>query len=107
MEVVELDHLVLEIGLAIALIAAAGLLSAKLRLSVIPFYILIGMAVGPHAMELGHFDFRFIESAELIEFLGRIGVFVSALLFGPRVFRHPAHQVRQIHRAGRKHIYLD
>lgn len=82
MEVVELDHLVLEVGLAIALIAAAGLLSAKLRLSVIPFYILIGMAVGPHAMELGHFDFRFIESAELIEFLGRIGVLFLLFYLG-------------------------
>ena len=39
-----MDHLVLEVGLAIALIAIAGLLSAKLRFSVVPFYILVGMA---------------------------------------------------------------
>ncbi|WP_348638878.1 hypothetical protein [Viridibacillus sp. FSL H7-0596] len=45
-----MDHLVLEVGLAIVLIAAAGLISSKLRFSVIPFYILIGMAVGPPDM---------------------------------------------------------
>ncbi len=77
-----MDHIVLEIGLAVALIAAAGLISAKLRLSVIPFYIIIGMIVGPHAMELGHFDFRFIESAPFIDFMGRIGVLFLLFYLG-------------------------
>lgn len=63
-----MDYIVFEIGLAIALIALAGLLSAKLRFSVIPFYILVGMAVGPHSFEWWHFDLRFIESAPLIDF---------------------------------------
>jgi CPA2 family monovalent cation:H+ antiporter-2 len=77
-----MDHVVLEIGLAIALIAIAGLLSAKLRFSVIPFYILMGMAVGPHAPQLWHFDFRFIESAPLIEFMGRLGVLFLLFYLG-------------------------
>lgn len=77
-----MDHIVLEIGLAVALIAAAGLISAKLRLSVIPFYIIIGMVVGPHAMELGHLDFRFIESAPFIDFMGRIGVLFLLFYLG-------------------------
>ncbi|WP_372009442.1 cation:proton antiporter [Paenibacillus chitinolyticus] len=77
-----MNHMVFEVGLAIALIAAAGLLSAKLRFSVIPFYILIGMAVGPHALEIWHFDFRFIESAPLIEFMGRIGVLFLLFYLG-------------------------
>ncbi|MDO7907375.1 cation:proton antiporter [Paenibacillus sp. JX-17] len=77
-----MDHLVFEVGLAIVLIAAAGLISAKLRFSVIPFYILIGMAVGPHAMELWHFDFRFIESAPFIDFMGRIGVLFLLFYLG-------------------------
>ncbi|SDB98820.1 monovalent cation:H+ antiporter-2, CPA2 family [Paenibacillus sp. UNCCL117] len=76
------DHIVLEVGLAVALIAAAGLLSAKLRFSVVPFYILIGMAVGPHAPKLGIFDFRFIESAPLIEFMGRLGVLFLLFYLG-------------------------
>ncbi|WP_334076154.1 cation:proton antiporter [Paenibacillus sp. A14] len=77
-----MDHIVLEIGLAVALIAAAGLISAKLRLSVIPFYIIIGMVVGPHAMEIGHLDFRFIESASFIDFMGRIGVLFLLFYLG-------------------------
>lgn len=68
--------MIFEIGLALGLIALGGLISAKLRFSVIPFYILIGMAVGPHATELWHFDFRFIDSAPFIDFMGRIGVFL-------------------------------
>ncbi|MDG0795241.1 cation:proton antiporter [Cohnella ginsengisoli] len=77
-----MDHLVLEVGLAVALIALAGLISAKLRFSVIPFYILIGMAVGPHSFKLWYLDFRFIESASLIEFMGRIGVLFLLFYLG-------------------------
>lgn len=77
-----MDHLVFEVGLAIALIAISGLISAKLRFSVIPFYILVGMAVGPHAFQWWHLDFRFIESAALIEFMGRIGVLFLLFYLG-------------------------
>ncbi|MGF9911070.1 cation:proton antiporter [Paenibacillus ehimensis] len=77
-----MDHIVLEIGLAICLIAAAGWLSTKLRFSVVPFYILIGMAVGPHAPKIGAFDFRFIDSAPLIEFMGRLGVLFLLFYLG-------------------------
>ncbi|MFF2483182.1 cation:proton antiporter [Paenibacillus sp. NPDC058071] len=77
-----MDHLVLEIGLAVILLALVGLLSAKLRFSVIPFYILIGMAVGPHAPKFGILDFRFIESAPFIDFLGRIGVLFLLFYLG-------------------------
>ncbi|MGU3471045.1 cation:proton antiporter [Paenibacillus sp. D51F] len=77
-----MEHIVLEIGLAIALVAMAGILSAWLKFSVIPFYILIGMAVGPHAFHWGHFDLRFIHSGELIDFFGRIGVLFLLLYLG-------------------------
>ncbi|MEC0213163.1 cation:proton antiporter [Paenibacillus ehimensis] len=77
-----MDHIVLEIGLAICLIATAGWLSTKLRFSVVPFYILIGMAVGPHAPKIGAFDFRFIDSAPLIEFMGRLGVLFLLFYLG-------------------------
>lgn len=77
-----MEHVVLELGLAVALIALAGLLSTKLRFSVIPFYILVGMAVGPHAPKFGNFDFRFIHSAELIELLGRLGVLFLLFYLG-------------------------
>ncbi len=69
-----MDHLVLEIGLALSLIALAAGLAVWLRFSIVPFLILTGMAVGPHAPKIGPFDFRFIESAPLIEFMGRAGI---------------------------------
>ncbi|HVF92244.1 MAG TPA: cation:proton antiporter [Blastocatellia bacterium] len=76
------NHLVLEVGLALGLVAIAALLSTRLRFSIVPFLILIGMAVGPHAPKIWLFDFRFIESAPLIEFIGRVGVLFLLFYLG-------------------------
>lgn len=77
-----MDHLVFEVGLALVLIAAAGLLSARLRFSIVPLLILAGMVVGPHMPKIGIFDFRFVESAAIIEFMGRIGVLFLLFYLG-------------------------
>ncbi|USG63950.1 cation:proton antiporter [Brevibacillus ruminantium] len=77
-----MDTVIFEIGLALALISIVGLLSNKLRFSVIPFYILVGMAVGPHAPHFGIFDLRFIESSVFIEFMGRLGVLFLLFYLG-------------------------
>ncbi|TRY26409.1 cation:proton antiporter [Brevibacillus sp. LEMMJ03] len=77
-----MEHIVFEVGLAIALIAIAGFISIRLRFSIVPFYILVGMAVGPHAPDIGLFDLRFIESAPLIEFMGRVGVLFLLFYLG-------------------------
>jgi len=77
-----MDILVFEIGLAITLIAIVGFLSNKLNFSVIPFYILIGMAVGPHAPRIGIIDLRFIESSTFINFMGRLGVLFLLFYLG-------------------------
>ena len=77
-----MEHLVLEFGLALTLIGIAVSLAAKLRLSNVPFLIVIGMAVGPHAPQIGVFDFRFISSAPLIEFMGRAGVLFLLFYLG-------------------------
>lgn len=77
-----MDHLVLQVGLALALIAVASWTASKLRVSNVPFLILIGMAVGPHAPQVGVFDLRFIESAPLIAFMGRIGVLFMLFYLG-------------------------
>lgn len=77
-----LEHIVFEVGLALALIAIAGFLSMKLKFSIVPFYILVGMIVGPHAPDIGLFDLRFISSAPLIEFMGRIGVLFLLFYLG-------------------------
>lgn len=74
--------MILEFGLALALIGVAVSLAARLRLSNVPFLILIGMAVGPHAPQIGVFDFRFISSAPLIEFMGRVGILFLLFYLG-------------------------
>jgi len=68
------QNVLFEVGLALGIIAVAGLLSSRLRFSIVPLLILAGMVVGPHAPHIGVFDFRFIESAPLIDFMGRLGV---------------------------------
>lgn len=77
-----MDNFILEIGLALGLIALAIALSNKLGLSNIPFLILMGIAVGPHAPQWGIFDFRFIETTSLITFMGRIGVLFLLFYLG-------------------------
>ena len=77
-----MDNIILEIGLSLGLIAFAIALANKLGLSNIPFLILIGIAVGPHAPQFGAFDFRFIETASLISFMGRIGVLFLLFYLG-------------------------
>jgi monovalent cation:H+ antiporter-2, CPA2 family len=77
-----MDQLVLQIGVALGLIAFALLLANRLGLSNIPFLIIAGMIVGPHAPQVGAFDFRFIESGPLITFMGRVGVLYLLFYLG-------------------------
>jgi CPA2 family monovalent cation:H+ antiporter-2 len=77
-----MDRVILDIGLVLALIAAAMWLATKLHVSNVPFLILMGMAVGPHAPQFGVFDFRFIESASVIAFMGRAGVLFLLFYLG-------------------------
>lgn len=76
------QNIILEVGLALSIIALAGLLANRLRFSIVPLLILAGMAVGPHAPYFGVFDFRFIESAPLIHFMGRLGVLFLLFYLG-------------------------
>ncbi|HJQ32412.1 MAG TPA: cation:proton antiporter [Pyrinomonadaceae bacterium] len=77
-----MDHIILEIGLALGLVAFAVTLAHRLGVSNVPFLILIGMAVGPHAPQFGVLDFRFIETASLISFMGRVGVLFLLFYLG-------------------------
>lgn len=64
-----MDHLVFEVGTALILIAIASLIANKIKFSIIPFLIVLGMIVGPHAPTIGIIDLKFIESTEIISFL--------------------------------------
>ncbi len=77
-----MDHLVLEIGLALLLIALAMVVANRFGLSTVPFLIVIGMIVGPHAPTFWKFDFRFVETEALISFMGRMGVLFLLFYLG-------------------------
>ena len=76
------NHLILEVGTALVLIAIAAVLAGKFKFSIIPFLIILGMVVGPHAPVIGIIDLTFIESKEFIDFLGRIGVLFLLFYLG-------------------------
>lgn len=77
-----MDHMIFEVGTAMMLIAIVSVIAGKLKLSIIPFLIILGMLVGPHAPKIGIFDFTFIESQDVIAFLGRIGVLFLLFYIG-------------------------
>jgi monovalent cation:H+ antiporter-2, CPA2 family len=77
-----MDHMVFEVGLALAMVAGAALLSWKLQFSTAPFLIVAGMLVGPHAPHVGMLDLRFVESAPIIAFMGRLGVLFLLFYLG-------------------------
>lgn len=77
-----MDHMILEVGTALILVTAASLLAGKLKFSIIPFLIVLGMLVGPHAPVIGLFDLTFVESQYVISFLGRMGVLFLLFYIG-------------------------
>lgn len=77
-----MDHMIFEVGTALLLIAIFSLIAGKLKFSIIPFLIVLGMVVGPHAPKIGIIDLTFIESNEVIAFLGRIGVLFLLFYIG-------------------------
>lgn len=77
-----MDHLVFEVGTALVLVAIASVIANKIKFSIIPFLIVLGMLVGPHAPKAGIIDLTFIESSEIIEFFGRMGVLFLLFYLG-------------------------
>lgn len=79
-----MHELILELGVAVALVAGVGLLAYRLNASVIPFFILIGMALGDHdyVPRLGFIDLTFTESKPYIDFMGRLGVLFLLFYLG-------------------------
>lgn len=73
---------VLEVGVGLTLVAGAALLASRLKFSIVPLLILAGMVVGPHAPKIGPIDFRFLQSAPLIEFMGRMGILFLLFYLG-------------------------
>ncbi|OUM93637.1 MAG: potassium transporter [Thermobacillus sp. ZCTH02-B1] len=94
-----MDHIIFEVGTALLLIALFSLIAGKLRMSIIPFLIVLGMLVGPHAPELGFIDLTFVGSQEVISFLGKIGVLFLLFYVGLEF------SVSKLVRSGRKIVF--
>ncbi|WP_050615069.1 cation:proton antiporter [Bacillus testis] len=76
------NDLVLQVGIALLLVAFAAILAGKLKFSIIPFLIIVGMLVGSHAPKIGFIDLRFVDSDEIIDFLGRVGILFLLFYLG-------------------------
>lgn len=77
-----MEHVLFEMGLALALMALVSYIATRFRVSDVPFLIILGMLLGPHAPKIGIIDLRFITSAPLISFLGRLGVLFLLFYLG-------------------------
>lgn len=77
-----MENLVFEVGTALLLIAIVSMLADKLKISNIPFLIILGMVLGSHAPTIGIFDLSFTASKEIIDFLGKIGVLFLLFYLG-------------------------
>src|SRR5690606_39466006 len=96
------SNLIIEIGIAVLLVASVGLLANRLKFSVIPFFIVIGMVLGNQSYPKFIADFlasvnnegltstvdsvwsflTFTESKPFIDFMGRLGVLFLLFYLG-------------------------
>lgn len=76
------NTLILEVGVAVGIVAVAGLISNRLRFSVIPFFIVVGMLLGQHAPTIGPIDLSFTLSMPYLDFMGRLGVLFLLFYLG-------------------------
>ena len=74
--------LLLEAGIAITVLAVAGALAWRLGQSVIPAYLLAGIAVGPHAPEVGGVSLTLVGRSEFIDLFAELGVVFLLFFIG-------------------------
>lgn len=73
------NHL-LDVGVMFAAVATMGLVADRLDQSVIPFYILIGMLLGPHV--LGQIGLPFVEETTFVEIGAELGIVFLLFFLG-------------------------
>lgn len=74
--------LIFNLGLAFTFISLAIYIAGKLKFSSIPFLILFGMLVGPHAPEIQGISFSLVNQTESIQLLSRLGVLLMLFYLG-------------------------
>jgi CPA2 family monovalent cation:H+ antiporter-2 len=76
------QDLIFNLGLAFTFISLGIYLAGKFKFSSIPFLILLGMLVGPHAPELHGISFSLVNQTESIQLLSRLGVLLMLFYLG-------------------------
>lgn len=74
--------MILNLGLAFVFISLAIFIAGKLNFSSIPFLILAGMLVGPHAPEIMGTSLAVVQRTESIDLLSRLGVLLMLFYLG-------------------------
>lgn len=76
------SNMILNLGLAFTFISLAIYISNKIKFSSIPFLILVGMLVGPHAPEVSGISLALVHRTESIDLLSRLGVLLMLFYLG-------------------------
>jgi len=74
--------LLLEAGVVLTVLAVAGALAWRMGQSVIPAYLLAGIAVGPHAPVIGDVSLTLVERSEFIDLFAELGVVFLLFFIG-------------------------
>jgi CPA2 family monovalent cation:H+ antiporter-2 len=69
-----------QIGLLFFGVAVAGVVAARIGLSVIPVYVVVGVILGPNVA--GAFDLLYVEAGELTTVLGELGIILLLFFLG-------------------------
>ncbi|GAB6880052.1 cation:proton antiporter [Halorubrum gandharaense] len=76
------ESLLVVAGAVLVLLAGAGSLSRRLGFSVIPAYILLGLAIGPFAPEVAGVSLSLLENPETFRLLAELGVVLLLFFVG-------------------------
>lgn len=76
------DPLLFQAGVVFTILAIAGALAWRIGQSVIPAYLLAGIAVGPHAPNLGGVSLAIVERTEFIDLFAELGVVFLLFFIG-------------------------
>jgi len=77
-----MQDVIFQVSIVFLCIFIAVWLSSKLKFSSIPFLIVVGMLVGPHAPEVFNVSFSLVENNEIVEFLSRLGILLMLFYLG-------------------------
>lgn len=76
------SYLLLEAGIAFAVLALAALLAIRAKQSVIPAYILVGIVVGPSAPSVGGLSLSLVRYREFVEVFAELGIVFLLFFLG-------------------------